>query len=89
MPEQFDLIWLGGTAGLIAYLLFSVLQFASGNWRPGKDLEDANGRTAIAVEAGRLANEATAKALEENRAWRALVRQMLLSQGMAPPDGSE
>lgn len=82
-----EIVTAGGTAGLIAYLLFSVLQFASGNWRPGKDVEDARALTSAALESGRLATEATAKVTEENKQWRALVHQLLQRQGMTPPDG--
>lgn len=81
-----QLITAGGTAGLIGYLLFTVYQFASGKWRPGADLDAAHARTEAAITAGNLASAAAAKALEENAAWRAMVRQLLLAQGVRPPD---
>lgn len=77
MPAGSDLITLGGTAGLIAYLLYTVYQFGSGNWRPGKDVDAADARTARAVESGEKAVAAVEALTEEVRAFRALADRLL------------
>jgi hypothetical protein len=84
MPPGTDLITLGGTAGLIGYLLYSVYQFASGNWRPGKDVEAADTRTVAAVASGDKAVAAVQALTEENARWRALVERLLAEKGIKP-----
>jgi hypothetical protein len=66
-----------GTAGLIAYLLYTVYQFGSGNWRPGKDVEAADARTLRAVESGNAAVSATNALAAELKEYRTMVERLL------------
>ena len=85
MTDLEQIITGAGTAGLIAYLLYTVYKFGSGEWRPGKDVEEADARTLKAVESGDRAVAAAAALNEENKAWRALVERLLVERGVQPP----
>jgi len=83
-PSWEQLVTLGGTAGLIAFLVYVVVQFGSSRWHGHADLQaadqrtvEANARTERALSAGEQSTASVRELTVELHAYRTLVERLL------------
>lgn len=82
------IVTAGGTAGLIAALLYAVFQFSQGRWHSHAEMEAcekrvaaADARTESALVSGTKATEAVEALTGELAAYRGMVERLLAERG--------
>lgn len=88
-----QVIYAGGTAGLIAFCLFVIYQFGGGKWHSHEEVlmerqrtTEANARTEAALAAGERATSSVEGLTEELAGYRTLVERLLAERGVKSGD---